>query len=410
MEKIDYLIAGAGLAAAKCAETLRKRDKKGRVMIVGDEPYRPYNRPPLSKGLLLGFDDPDQVFVHSADYYSENRIETMYGKPLVAADAAAKTVTVEGGVKLGYDKLLVATGTTPRRLKVPGSDLAGVHYLRTLDQSKAILGAIKEAKTAVIVGAGFIGMELAAAFIESNLKTTMIVRDDGLFAKLASASLSEFFTKYYIGKGVNIIFNDEVDSFAGSSSLSQVLTKNGTAVDADLAAVGIGVVPNIEWLAGSGVPTDNGVTVDEFLRSEAQDVFAAGDVAFYYDPIFQKKRRVEHWDNAIKQGELAAQNMLGDSNPVDAIAYFFSDMFELSWEWIGDNAGIDETVVRGDLDAESGSVFYLKNNQLRAAFLLMQGPEDREWAERMIKGGRDLSADKQDLGDTTIPLEAIGAR
>ncbi len=407
MEKIDYLLVGGGLASAKCAAKLRELGATGRVMIVGDEAQLPYNRPPLSKGLLLGYETAEQIAVFDQGFYSTRQIELTMGVKAVRADAAKKTVALSDGRQLSYSALLVATGTSARRLSAPGAELDGVHYLRNLDDALAIKGAAKQGTAGVIVGAGFIGMELAAAFAENGVDTTMLVRDSGLFTRLGSEALTKFFGDFYTQHGLKIIFNDEVDHFSGDGALNSLTTKNGQEIRADLAAVGIGVTANIEWLEGSGVEVDRGVVVDEQLRSAADGVFAAGDVAVYYDPIFQKQRRVEHWDNAIKQGELVAANMLGGTLAVDYVAYFYSDLFDISWEWLGDSSDADETVVREAADGRPELVFYLNQGRLRAAFLMLQGPDERAWVEKMIRAGSDLTALKTELASTSIPLKSI---
>ncbi len=377
-ERIDYLLVGGGLASAKCAAELRQQGAVGRVAIVGAESYAPYNRPPLSKGLLLGYDQPERIFVFPSEFYKENEIELFDGAVASGLDLDNREVELADGRSLEYKKLLIATGTTPRHLAVPGADLQNIFYLRNLDDSLAIADAMRPGSRAIIVGAGFIGMELAAAFAEKGVETTMLVRESGLFTKLGSEELSRFFSDYYQQHGIQIIYEDEVKEFAGDDVLGAVVTQDGRELPADMAAVGIGVVANTDWLEGSGLEIDRGVVVDGSLRASAPDVFAAGDVAVYYDPIFQKRRRVEHWDNAVKQGELAAANMLGESRSVDYVAYFYSDLFDLSWEWLGDNSSVDDTVVRLNDKGEPELVYYLKNGQLRAAFLLLQGPDERQ--------------------------------
>ena len=406
-ERIDYLLVGGGLASAKCAAALRRSGAAGRVVIVGAETYAPYNRPPLSKGLLLGYEQPESVFVFAPDFYEQNKIELFSGAAAVRVDVDEKTVELADERRLGYEKLLIATGTTPRRLALPGGDLQNIFYLRDLDASLAIAGAMDPGSRAIVVGAGFIGMELAAAFTEKGIDTTMVVRGSGLFTKLGSEVLTRFFSDYYERQGVKVVYNDEVERFNGHAVLSGVVTKGGRELPADLAAVGIGVVANTDWLAGSGLDVDRGVVVDESLRASAPDIFAAGDVAVYDDPIFQRRRRVEHWDNAIKQGELAAANMLGENRPVDYVAYFYSDLFDLSWEWLGDNSDTDETVARLGADGRPELVFYLRRERLRAAFLLLQGPEEREWVERMIRTGVDLTGETGRLSDSSVPLKDI---
>lgn len=408
MEKVEHLLVGGGLAAAKCAENLRKQGSRGRILIIGAEADRPYNRPPLSKGLLLGYADPESVFVHSADFYEKHDIELLVGDRASSLDAVGRVVKTENGREFTFEKLLIATGTTPRRLNVDGGGLGNIFYLRALGESLAIREAVKSSKNALIVGAGFIGMELASAFAQNGLTTTMLVRDDGLFTRLGSPLLSKFFEDLYIKEGIHIIYNDSVSRFEGAGRVERAITAGGQDLPCDLAAVGIGVTPETGWLKESGLELDNGVEVNQYLESSVVGIFAAGDVADYYDPIFEKKRRVEHWDNAIEQGKVAAVNMLGARQAYTHVPFFFSDLFDLSWEWLGDNSQADETLVRGALDERSAIIFYLKDNRLVGAFLLMQGEDERLWTERAIIDRTDISLFKGRLADQSIALVEAG--
>ncbi|MDP1808667.1 MAG: FAD-dependent oxidoreductase [Actinomycetota bacterium] len=404
----DFLLVGGGVASARCAAMLRKQGADGRITIVGAEAEPPYNRPPLSKGVLLGREDPARIYPYPQDYYERHSIDLVLGATIAGVDAAAKTAKAADGREFAYEKLLAATGASPRRLNIPGSDLNNIFYLRTLPESLAIKGMFKPGRRAVIVGAGFIGMELASAFVQNGLETTMLVRESGLFTRLGSARLSKFFEDYYLSQGVKIVYNDSAVRFEGGAQVERVVTVQGLSLDCDLTAVGIGVAPEVGWLQGSGVELSNGVVVDEYLQSGNPDIYAAGDIANFYDPIFKKRRRIEHWDNAIKQGELAALNMLGQNVAYDTVAYFFSDIFDLSWEWLGDNSDIDATVTRGSLADRSAIIFYLKENRLKAAFLLMQSPKERLWVERAIVEGLEFGPERQaKLADASYPLDAV---
>ncbi len=408
MEKVDYLLVGGGLAAAKCAAELRGRRASGRIMIISAEKRLPYNRPPLSKGLLLGYQNPDQIGVFKPDFYQDQKVELVLGSRITEVDGDKKIAVGDDGIQYHFDKMLVATGAAPRHLSVPGADLENIFYLRSLDDSLAINESLGKAQRALIVGAGFIGMELASAFVQKNVETTMLVRDNKLFAKLGSPELSVFFEDYFKNQGVAIVYGDSVDSFEMTGDGINVVTKAGNSRQCDIAAVGIGVIPNTQFLEGSGVEVDNGVRVDEYMRSSIPDIYAAGDVANFYDPIFGKRRRVEHWDNAITQGELAAANMMGDSRTYNKVAYFFSDMFDFSWEWLGDNSDTDTVINRGSLGSKSASVFYLKEGRLRAAFLMMRDAKERKWAEKAIISGVELTDAKQEeLADEDRTLDSV---
>lgn len=410
MENIDYILVGGGLASANCAKALRDQGASGSIAIFCAEPFPPYNRPPLSKGLLLGYEKEEGIWVHSQRFFEKNDIQLKLNTPvkLLLAD---DNVVIDGSDRqYRFKKLLVGTGTKLRKIPLEGGNLDNVFYLRTLEDSRRIKEAMSGAENAVIIGAGFIGMELASAFAQNNIKTTMLVREDKLFEKMASGDLSAFFLKYYRDKGVNILPNSQAAKLEGDGKVEKVVTEADEVIDADVVAIGVGVIPEVGFLEGSGVELNNGVVVNEYLESVSRaDVFAAGDVANYNDVIFSKRRRVEHWDHAIKQGSHVAKNMLGKDEPYDQLAYFFSDMFDLSWEFIGDNSEIDEVITRGSwaVDDEPTMAFFLKENVLKAAFLLMAELEDRQVCENLIVSKKDLSEKKDKLADQAVFLNSI---
>lgn len=409
MVQADFLIVGGGLAGATGAETLRQQGAGGSIVLACAEPHLPYHRPPLSKGLPLGYEQVENIFVHNEDFYAEHNIDVRLSTRITGVDGRRNLATDAAGNEYQFGKLLVATGSALRQLPVPGTELRNVFYLRTLDDALAIIEAMKQAERAVVIGAGFIGMELTSAFVQNGVHTTMLVREDKLFSKLYSDDLSRFFEDYYKEKGVEIIFRDEAERLEGEQRVEKVITKGGRELDCQMASIGIGVIPEVDFLKDAGVELQNGVVVDEYLRSAHPDIFAAGDVANYYDPVFGKRRRVEHWDNAIKQGGLAAENMLGRERPYNMVSYFFSDLFGLSWEFLGDNMDIDETIRRGSFEEQSAILFYLKENVLKAAFLLMQTPKERQQVEQWILNRTDLAALKQKLADPTTDLGRITA-
>lgn len=388
-EKVDYLIIGGGVAAARCAVILRARGAKGRIVMLAAEEHPPYSRPPLSKGLLLGTQQREQIFLLSESYYEKNKIELALQNPVVKLDTDAK-IAHTAGESYPYEKALIATGCNPRMLPLEGSDLGNIFYLRRLSDSDHIKAAMKDAKRAAVIGAGFIGMELASAFAQNGIETTMIVREDRLWGKLDSEEISAFFKNLYLQEGVNLLFNEEAAKIEGKDGrVSRVITKGGREVSCDLLCIGIGVGPVVDFIESSRITIDKklGVSTDEYLRTGDPDVYAAGDVANYFDPVFGKNRRVEHWDHAIKQGDLAAKNMLGENAPFRMLSYFFSDIFGLHYEFLGDTMDIDDIVFWGSFEKRSIAAFYMKEGRLKAAFLLGNMAQERPKIEKIIAGG-----------------------
>lgn len=384
MRKVDFLLVGGGVATAKCAEVLRKEGTDGSILIVSADNYRPYHRPPLSKGLLLGYEGKEKVFFHNEEFYKQNKIDLLLNTQVVRVAPDKNIVTDNQGNDYEFGKLLLATGASPRVMKIKGGDLKNIFYLRSLDHSMAIKDAMGSARSSAIIGGGFIGMELASAFIQSNIPTTMIIREDELFGKLGSKEVSDFFLRLYQEKGVAIWFQEEVTGFLGGSRVEKLITKSGRELPCDVAIIGIGVIPETTFLEGSGIEIRNGIVTNEYLKTSFNDIYAAGDVANFYDSVFRRERRVEHWDNANKQGELVAKNMLGQQTPYNIVSYFFSDIFDISFDFLGDNSDTDDTVTEGSFEEKSLAIYYLKDKIVRAAFLLMRPPEDRKKVEQMI--------------------------
>lgn len=408
MQKFDYLLVGGGIASSTCAEVLRNEGAKGSVAIFGAERFRPYHRPPLSKGLLLEYETEEGIWTNPEDFYAKNEIELKLEKKITGLSPDNNVVTDSSGEKYEFDKLLLATGCELRRVPIEGSDLQNVFYLRTLEHSRDIKQIMTTANNAVVIGAGFIGMELASAFAQKDIKTTMLVRENTIFEKMGSRDISDYFLNYYTDRGVEILLQEETARIEGDQKVEKVVTKSGKNLSADIVVIGVGVVPDIAFLNNSGLEIDNGVIVDEFLESvNRPGIFAAGDMANYYDPIFGKHRRVEHWDHARRQGGLAAKNMLGRKEPVNFIAYFYSEMFDLSWEFIGDNSDVDEVVTRGSLENDNAIMFFLKENRLRAAFLLMAEPAARSTCARMMIDHLDLADRKRQLAEESAKLEDL---
>jgi 3-phenylpropionate/trans-cinnamate dioxygenase ferredoxin reductase component len=348
MNSFELVIAGGGLAAARAIKSYREAGGGGRVAMLAAERHLPYHRPALSKRYLRGETGPP--FAEDEAFYRDHDVEVLLGTPARSVEPWARLVTSAQG-SLRYDRLLVATGATPRRLAVAGAQLEGVHSLRTLDDSDRIREAARRATRAVVVGGGFIGMEAAASLRRLGVEqVTLIHVGTGLFDQLRTPSLSEQLLSLYRDNSVDVLLEHEVARFGGDDRLEWVECTNGHCVAADIAVVGVGVVPNVDFLARSGIAVDNGIIVNERFEATAPGVFAAGDVANFYDPLFGRHRRIEHWSNANYQGGEVGKILAGQGGGYDAVSSFFSEVFGTTIKVYGDTSRFDDLHEEGSID------------------------------------------------------------
>lgn len=411
MIEVDFLLIGGGLANATAAKTLREEGAKGKIVIISAEDFLPYHRPPLSKEFLFRGQEKENILVFKESYYREKKIDVILGTKALAVHPDSKIVETDNAGEFKYGKLLIATGCSLRRLDVPGADLAGIYYLRTIADAEALREAMSRTKRAVIVGGSFIGMEIASSFTRSGIQTTIITQENLVFDKLDSPEISEFFIEYYKSHGVDIILGEKIKEFQGKNSVDSktsrvidVVTITGKNFPCDIVTVGVGVTPDTEFLRGSGIKLEDGVLVNQYMQTNKPDIYAAGDVANFFDPTFRRCRRIEHWDNAIKQGQIAARNMMGRGQPYRAVSYFFSDVFDISFNFFGYAVDADERIIRGSTKDESFSLLYLKDGVLRAIFSLGLSPAETKAAESLILNHISLNTVKGRLIDKTFPL------
>jgi len=372
----------AGYAAKQLVESGMR---PGDLAILSADSSVPYERPPLSKGFLAGRDSEDGIRISPEGFYREHGIELRLGCEIAGVDPGRKRLALAGGGEFGFDQLVIATGARARTLDIPGAGLGGVHYLRSLDNSKAIRAAAAKAKRAVVIGSGFIGMEVAAVLAQQGIETTMVLRDERIWKAFFTPEMSAFFEGYYAARGVEFARRSTVRELRGEGAVSAAVLGDGRAISCDLVVAGIGARPVTELLDGSGLEVADGVIVNEYLEASRPGIFAAGDVANYPDLLFGKRRRVEHWDNAVSQGQHCARALMGERAPFRHVPYFFSDVFDLSYEFWGDPAEAEETVHRGDLSTNSFSVWWLRQGRLVAAFTMNRPDEERENAPKWIE-------------------------
>ncbi|GAB3038063.1 FAD-dependent oxidoreductase [Parafrigoribacterium mesophilum] len=403
-----FVIVGAGLAGASAAETLRSEGFDGSIDLIGAEPYRPYIRPPLSKEYLSGKDELEKAFVHPEDWYTKNNVNLRTGTTASSVDAAAHTVTLSDGESIHYDKLLLATGSSPRRLPLPGTDLDGVYYLRTLDDSKA-LHSILEAggKRLVLIGSGWIGMEVAATAKTLGNDVTILERDPIPLAVALGDDLGRMFQGVHEEQGVIMRMSLTVASIVGAEGrVAGVRIDGGEVVPADLVLVGIGAVPNVELAKTAGLEVDNGIVTDESLRTSDPDIYAAGDVASAYHPIAKMRLRSEHWANALKGGPVAAKAMLGQSVSYDDIPYFYTDQFDIGMEYSGFGPMTKgaKLVYRGNPESHEFIVFWVADGKVVAG-MNVNVWDVNEDVQGIIRRGNTVDPAK--LADESVPLGSL---
>jgi 3-phenylpropionate/trans-cinnamate dioxygenase ferredoxin reductase component len=395
------VIVGGGLAAARVAQAFRKAGGEGTLTLLSADHDPPYNRPPLSKGFLRGELEAGDTLVQPAADYAQAGIDLRLGTTVTGVDTTAKTVTLADGETLPYDRLVLASGSLPRALGIPGEELTGVHTYRTLADARAVRSAAESAASALVIGGGFIGMETTASLRRRGLAVTQVDVADGLYASLQAPPLSRSLEQLYRERGVDVILGDQVEEFRGSGGkLTGAVTRGGREIMADLAIVGVGVQPSTGYLEGSGVALEKGTAlVDEYFATSVPDVWAVGDIANFHDPIFGHRRLIQHWTNANHQGDRLGRLLAGEDTPYDQVAFFFSEVFGTKIGLLGDlDGGHDELVMRGSLEEGALIGWYLRGDRLAAALIIGQPPEVQEQINGLLRARARL-ADRAALAD-----------
>jgi 3-phenylpropionate/trans-cinnamate dioxygenase ferredoxin reductase subunit len=379
-----HVIAGAGLAGAKAAEALRGEGFEGRIVLVGEEPEAPYERPPLSKDYLRGEVPREQARVHAAGFYEEQAIELLTGTAVTAVDVAARRVALSTGERLAYDRLLLATGAEPRRLSVPGAELDGVHLLRDLADADRLAAALAPGARAVIAGGGWIGMEVAASARQKGLEVTVAELGAAPLERALGREVGELYARLHRDHGVDVRTGAAVARVEGAGRVERVVLADGGALDADLLVCGLGAVPRTALAEEAGLAVGDGVLTDASLRTSAPGVFAAGDVANPEHPFYGRRLRVEHWANALHQPEVVARAMLGRPAVYDRLPYFFSDQYDVGMEYTGLADGADELEIRGDTERYEFVAYWRREGRLLAAMNVNVWDVADELAEEIL--------------------------
>lgn len=376
----ESIILGGGMVAGYAAkEAVEGGLQTGKLAIISADEALPYERPPLSKSFLAGKDNEQSVLINDEKFYREHGIDVHLKTPIQKIDIAGKKLIAKSGDEFGFQKLVLATGARVRTLNVPGANQGHVLYLRSLTDSARLRDALNSAKKVAVVGASFIGMEVASQSAQQGRDTTMVFPQDRVWKSFFTPEMSQFFEKYYQDRGVRLLRGAEVKGIGeNSASLS-----TGAKIDADLVVAGVGVTPVTDIAEAAGLQTDNGIVVNEFLETGAAGVYAAGDVARFQDALSGKRRRLEHWDNAVKQGQHIGRTLRGERKPFENIPYFFSDVFDLSYEFWGDTQGAERTEYKGDVNSSSFSAWWFKGDRLVAAFAMNRPDAEREAASQL---------------------------
>lgn len=404
MNRPRFVIVGASLAGAKAAETLRKEGFEGEIVMIGEEPVRPYERPPLSKGYLQGSTEQEKVFVHEAGYYGDNDIDLRLSRRVESLDARDRKIVIDNGERISFDSCLLATGAEPRRLSVPGAQLDGVLYLRDLADSDRLRGGLANASKVVVIGAGWIGCEVAASARQLNVEVAMVEAAQVPLARVLGQDLGRFYAGVHSDNGVVFHTGARVDSLVGRDSVEGVRLASGQVLAADLVVAGVGVTPRVELAAAAGLEIENGIVTDRNLRTSVEGVFAAGDVANSWHPLYERLIRLEHWSSALNQGPVAARNMLGRWVPYERIPYFFSDQYDVGMEYTGFATDWDEVVFRGDPESRKFIAFWVKDRRVVAGMNVNIWDVADQIASLVTSGVR---VDTARLADPDVSLDSL---
>ena len=401
-----YVIVGASLAGATAAITLREEGADGTVTLIGAEQEAPYERPPLSKTYLRGDTPFDKALVRPIAFYSDHDIRTIFGTRAIRIDPSDRIVQLEDDRRVPFDALLIATGGRSRQMSIPGSDLEGIYGLRTVQDADRIRQEIVPGRRVVVVGMGFIGSEVAASLRQKDLDVVAIGSSKTPLFRLLGEAVGHTIADLHRRHGVRTVFDDTVVRFEGTRRVSSVVTKSGLRLECDFVVVGIGIEPAVDMLGDDGILLHNGVVVDEYCRTNVTGIYAAGDVANHYHPVFDRQMRVEHWHNAVKQGAAAARNMLGRSVAYDEVHWFWSDQYEANLQYAGFHTTWQQLVIRGRLDSDSYLACYVNDGRIDAAVGLNRAKDVRRLMP-LIKARR--AVDLEQLRDENVDLRTLRA-
>jgi 3-phenylpropionate/trans-cinnamate dioxygenase ferredoxin reductase subunit len=404
MRPETIVIAGAGHAAGQAVASLKQHRFEGRIVVIGEERYLPYQRPPLSKKFLAGKLSAERLFFKPASFYDDPGIDLHLGTRVERIERTSKELVTADGEQIRYDKLILALGARARKVSVAGSTLGGLHYLRGIDDVERLKAEIAPGKHIVIVGAGYIGLEVAAVCRQLGLAVTVIEMADRVMSRVVSRPVSDFYERLHREHGVNLRLDTGLSGFHGRNAIEAVSTSSGPDIEADLALVGIGVVPNIEIAAQSGLTVDNGIVVDDRCRTSDADIYAIGDCTLHPNSIYDRRIRLESVHNALEQAKTAAANICGIESRYSQVPWFWSDQYEVKLQIAGLSSTYDQTVLRGDPNAGSFACFYLRDGRLIATDAI-NSPREFMQSKALIAERAVVSAES--LADASVALKDL---
>lgn len=407
MRRNTVIVVGAGEAGGQTAISLRQQGYQGRVIVIGDEAYVPYERPPLSKAFLAGETEMERMYMRGAEFYPENKIELRLSTRVESIDRAGKSVTLQGGETIAYDKLMIATGGRVRKMSCPGADLAGVHYLRNIDDVMGFRSEVVAGKNLVIVGGGYIGLEVAAVAVKRGGTVTVIEATERVLSRVTSPEMSAFYTDVHTREGVKIVTSAIVTAFTGHGRVDGVVCNTGLTIPADLVIVGIGIIPNVEMAQKIGLPIDNGIVVNEFAQTADADIYSAGDCTNHPNDLLGRRLRLESVPNALSQGKAAALHMLEKPEKYAEVPWFWSDQYDLKLQMVGINDPGDKIVIRGSMAERKFSACYLRDGALVAVNAVNMS-KDFLQSKKLIAA--NVKVDPAKLADASVALKDMATQ
>jgi len=398
------IIIGASHAAAQLAPSLRQEGWDGDIIVIGDEPYLPYHRPPLSKTFLAGEKSAEDLAIRPAAFYDKNNIQFRQGR-VTAINRDTQTIALQEGEQLPYDKLALCMGSRVRKITLPGSKLEGVHYLRDIADVEGIKKQVKKGNHVVVIGGGYIGLETAAALKKLGLNVVVLEMADRVLQRVTAPELSEFYTRIHTEEGVHIHTGMAVSAIVGEGKAEKVVCSDGTEFSANLVIVGVGILPNTELAEEAGIEVDNGIIVDEFCHTNDPNIVAAGDCTNHYNKIYRRRLRLESVPNAGEQGKSAAASICGENKEYKSLPWFWSDQYDLKLQIVGLSQDYDQVVIRGDKQkSRSFAAFYFKDGQLISADCVNR-PQEFMLSKKLI--AEKLTIQPDQLADESIPVKAL---
>lgn len=399
-----FVVIGAGHAGGQAVATLRSKGFEGNIVLFGDESYVPYERPPLSKGLLAGEIEAERTFLKKPDWYADKNVDLRLSTRIARIERSSKSVVTETGESVAYDKLLLATGARVRKINIPGADLGNIFYVRAIDDTLGLKEQMKPGAKLVVVGGGYIGLEVAAVAVKAGCDVTVLEGLDRVMNRVVAPEVSAFYEDVHREAGVKIVTGVGVTEFSGSGAVESVTCADGSTYTADLVVVGIGIIANTELAEDAGLTVDNGIVVDEFAATEDPDIFAAGDVSSHPNAILGRRLRLESVQNAVDQAKTAALGMLGTPESYAAVPWFWSDQYDLKLQIVGLSEPDDQVVVRGDPASRKFSVAYLRGGRF-VAINAINNVKDFMAAKKLVAA--DIEVDPALLADPEHPLKEL---